>query len=64
MQVYILTYDLLAVKEGVITVTTLHSTFIQNQTFFFENRKILRSTIKTYKADKKLFRKLGTKNEK
>jgi predicted nucleic-acid-binding protein len=60
MQVYLLKYDLLAIKEGVITVTTLNSKFIQNQTFFLENRKILRSTIKIYIADKELFRKLGT----
>jgi hypothetical protein len=52
MQVYFLKYDLLAVKEAVITVSTLHSKFIQNQTFFLKNRKILRSIVKTYKDNK------------
>jgi hypothetical protein len=64
MQIYILKYDLLAVKKVVITVTTLHSKFIQKQTFFSRTEILLRSTIKTYKADKELFRKLGTKDEK
>jgi len=39
MQVYLLKYDLLAIKECVITVTTLHSKFIHNQPFFSRERK-------------------------
>lgn len=50
MQVYFLKYDLLANEEGVITVTTLHTKFIQ----FSPEQK------DSYTADKELFRTLGT----
>jgi hypothetical protein len=46
MQVYLLKYDLLATKEGVITVTALHSKFIQNQTSFSRTERHLEVLLK------------------
>jgi len=56
MQIYILKYDLLAVKKVVITVTTLHSKFIQKQTFFSrEQRSFLEVPLKLIKLTKNYF---------
>jgi hypothetical protein len=46
MQVYLFKYDLLAIKEGVIKVTTTHSKFIQNQTFFLGTERFLEVPLK------------------